>query len=199
MCTNITLKSENKVITGRTNEFAILLDANFAVYLRGEELNGFASDKTKGMKWKNKYGFVGVEAPDYAYDNICIDGLNEEGLSIQGLYLPNYTEYAESTNGNNEITGLSFSNYILGNFKNIEEVKEGLKLVKVVSEPCNLNGGVEPLHFQINDKSGKAIVVEFINKEIKIYENDFGVLTNSPEFPVQLINLGNYTNLDKYC
>ncbi|MGL4874371.1 MAG: linear amide C-N hydrolase, partial [Clostridium sp.] len=45
----------------------------------------------------------------------------------------------------------------------------------------------------------KAIVVEFINKEIKIYENDFGVLTNSPEFPVQLINLGNYTNLDKYC
>lgn len=198
MCTNITLKSENKIVTGRTNEFALILKSNFVTFSRGELFNSFASDSTKGFTWKGLYGFVGVTAPEYSGENFALDGLNEKGLSVQGLYFPKFVGYAPCTDESKSLTCFSFTNYVLSNFKNVSEVKNGLSKLDVVAEPCKLNGNVEPFHFQVNDADGHAIVVEFVDGETKIYDNDFGVMTNSPDFPIHLINLGNYTNLDNF-
>ena len=56
--------------------------------------------------------------------------------------------------------------------------------------------GVPPLHVAVSDATGKALVIEFADGQMNVYDNPFGVLTNSPAFPWQLTNLRNYVNLD---
>jgi len=48
---------------------------------------------------------------------------------------------------------------------------------------------------QISDQSGTVIVVEYVGGKKQVYDNPLGVLTNSPPFDWQLINVGNYVNL----
>lgn len=50
-------------------------------------------------------------------------------------------------------------------------------------------------HYTFHDQSGASIVLEYINGEPKIFDNKLGVLTNSPDFEWQRINLNNYINL----
>ena len=53
--------------------------------------------------------------------------------------------------------------------------------------------GQPPLHYAITDKTGKGIIVEYTNNgTLNIYDNQVGVLTNSPPFDWQLINLGQF-------
>jgi len=54
---------------------------------------------------------------------------------------------------------------------------------------------VPPVHFVVQDRSGKAVVIEPLNKSLKIYDNPLGVLTNSPSFDWHMTNLRNYVNL----
>ncbi|WP_240359165.1 linear amide C-N hydrolase [Pyxidicoccus trucidator] len=55
-----------------------------------------------------------------------------------------------------------------------------------------------PLHLPIHDASGNSIVVEFIDGKPNIYSNPVAVLTNDPPFPLQLENLGGYSNLSPW-
>lgn len=51
-------------------------------------------------------------------------------------------------------------------------------------------------HWRVADKTGKNIVIEIINHgELHVYDN-IGVVTNSPDYPWQLTNLGNYVNIE---
>ena len=45
------------------------------------------------------------------------------------------------------------------------------------------------------DKSGKAIVVEYLKGELTIFDNPLRVMTNSPNFDWHMTNLRNYINL----
>jgi choloylglycine hydrolase len=47
----------------------------------------------------------------------------------------------------------------------------------------------------ITDPSGASIVVEFTGGQLKIHDNDLGVITNAPNYDWHLINLRNYINL----
>jgi choloylglycine hydrolase len=51
------------------------------------------------------------------------------------------------------------------------------------------------VHWRITELSGRQVVVEVINQQVKVHENPLGVLTNSPEFTWHLTNLNNYVNL----
>lgn len=45
------------------------------------------------------------------------------------------------------------------------------------------------------DKTGESIVVESTLSGLHVYDNPVHVLTNNPEFPGQLSNLANYSNI----
>jgi choloylglycine hydrolase len=47
----------------------------------------------------------------------------------------------------------------------------------------------------VHDRSGKALVIEPLDRSLKIYDNPLGVLTNSPTFDWHMTNLRNYVNL----
>ena len=53
-----------------------------------------------------------------------------------------------------------------------------------------------PLHWIIADKN-RAITLESVKDGIKIYENTVGVLTNNPDFNMQMFNLNNYARISQ--
>jgi choloylglycine hydrolase len=53
---------------------------------------------------------------------------------------------------------------------------------------------VAPLHWIISD-SKESITVESNSEGLSVYQNEVGVLTNSPSWPMQIFNLNNYASL----
>jgi choloylglycine hydrolase len=47
----------------------------------------------------------------------------------------------------------------------------------------------------VTDASGKSVVLEHVNGELKIHANPLGVMSNSPTFDWHMTNLSNYVNL----
>ncbi len=193
-CTGISLRTtKGEVFVGRTIEWALTpLNSGYVVVPRGHSQKALLSQETNGgMSFTSRYGYVGltVEQPEFV-----MEGINEEGLSAGLFYFPAYGEYEAYNPANKDKTISDFQlvAWLLGNFKTVDEAIEGLKQIHIV--------GIDPrsstVHWRIADKSGRQIVVEIIQKQLKIYENTLGVLTNAPSFDWHLTNLNNYINLN---
>ena len=81
--------------------------------------------------------------------------------------------------------------WVLGNCKTVDEVMESLKQVHVVA----IDPRASTVHWRFADVSGRQVVLEIVDGELHFFENNLGVLTNSPGFEWQLTNLNNYVNL----
>ena len=193
-CTGITIKtSDNKMIEYGEGD----LNSKIVISPREKDFQSLTPDgKIKGHKWKAKYGFVGIAIIS---DLFIGEGINEAGLNAGLFYFPHYgslTKYNEKIS-KESVTDMQLVTWMLSNFSTVKEVKEGLKKIKVINIGNDENGLPLPTaHWRIADASGENIVLEIINNgEIKIYDNEIGVLTNSPDYEWHLKNLNNYINL----
>ncbi len=198
-CTGIKLKTKDgSVVHGRTLEFGIQVDTSSAVIPRGYEFTG-STPQGPGLKYKAKYGAVGA----IAFGNIALmDGLNEKGLAVGTFYFPGFASYAKITpeNQSKALSPVEFSNWILTQFANLDEVKSALPNI-VIAPTVNPEWGKAPppFHYIVYEKSGNAIVIEPRNNgELQVFENPLGVLTNSPDFNWHLTNLRNFINLSPF-
>jgi choloylglycine hydrolase len=178
----------HSVLVGRNMDWFEDLKSNLWVLPRGMERTGQVP--TNPLKWTSKYGSVIVAA----YDSITADGLNEKGLGVHLLYLP------ETKTGprDEKVPGLSMSvwpQYYLDNFATVKEAVAALKtqpyqLVMVI-EPNSGKAGT--IHIALNDATGDSAVLECIDGEIKVYHSrEYTVMTNQPTFDKQLENLKQY-------
>ena len=62
-----------------------------------------------------------------------------------------------------------------------------------VTEPAL--GIAPPVHYLVTEPSGKAIVIEFLKGELKIFDAPLGVITNAPSYDWHETNLRNFINL----
>jgi len=122
------------------------------------------------------------------------------GIVFDALWLPGteYEEVSPDSDPSKVIELFDLPAWILGNFDALESVKKGLEEMTIWGESNELLGEIPPLHLSLHDKYGGSMVVEFIDGEMKIYDNPNGVLTNAPELPWHLENLRNYVNLSAY-
>ncbi|MGB3058077.1 MAG: linear amide C-N hydrolase, partial [Candidatus Omnitrophota bacterium] len=68
-CTDFQIKTEDgSVIIGRSMEFAIDLGSDVMVFPKGQKFTSDAPGGGKGLKWSNRYGFVGANS--FGYDAI---------------------------------------------------------------------------------------------------------------------------------
>jgi choloylglycine hydrolase len=200
-CTEFLLSPEKNnglVISGRSMEFAYPLDSKVVIRNRGETFSSHLPDGTESITWTSEYGYVGLNAFDMP--NAISEGMNETGLSVSALWLP-LTEYAKvSENDDKEkvIEILDLSGWILGNFKDLDNLRNELGKMIVWGEHNEIIDEIPPLHLSLHDRKGGSLVVEFIDGEMNFYDNPNGVLTNAPELPWHLTNLRNFVNLSPY-
>ena len=180
-CSDFVVKAKDgTIVNGRSMEFPGDLKSRVWVKPRSTE---------------NKYGYLGLDAAGRA--DLIDDGMNEKGLSVGGLMFV-AAKYQTPMKGKKSIPMTRLASYLLGNFATVDEVKKAFDDIRVVDEPIKELGGEFGAHLAVHDTKGKNLVVEFINGEIKMYDNSLGVMTNMPEFSWHMINLSNYVDLDSH-
>lgn len=163
---------------------------------RGLSIKGTGIDGKpgSGLAWTSKYAAIGANGVDLP---IIVDGLNEKGLTGGMLYAPTISEFQEVSpiESAQSIASYEMLLYALTNFATVDEVKEGFRKIKVNRSPQKAFKGVIPLHLTLHDAAGKSIVIEYVGGELQVFDNPTSVLTNGPQFPWHLTNLGNYAGL----
>ena len=179
------------VVYGRTMEFAFRLasDASDSAAVAAPDRAG----RQTGHVWAAKM----APRPRRFWRAGLADGMNEKGLAGGILYFPDYAGYANPAKADpaTAMAPWEFLTWALTSFATVAKVKDALKGVHIIDvvEP-NL-GVAPPLHYTLHDASGASIVIEPVKGELKVYDNPFGVMTNSPEFDWHLTNLRNYVKL----
>lgn len=193
-CTDVRLiAGDGSPMTVRTMEFAVDLGSDVQIVPRGAKFVS-PGPMGDGLKWTSKYGFVGMNAWNYP---AATDGLNEKGLGFGALYLPGETKYQAVAAGDasRALSNARFGNWVLSNFATVDEVRKALGDVIVWGETIPQLGSFTPLHYSVHDANGKSIVIEYVDGKLNVYDNEVGVLTNSPTYDWHVQNLRNYVNL----
>lgn len=194
-CTDVRLiAKDGTLLVARSMEFGIDLKSNLRSSTRGREFSPVAPDGKPALSWKAKYGYVYLDG--FGQD-MAVDGMNEAGLTFEYLYLPSETQYEDVPAGkdNSAIPYYRVGDYILSNFKTIDEVRQAIPALYAYAQTLpGLGDMIFPAHASVFDASGKGIVIEFVKGKTIIYDN-IGVMTNSPTYDWQVTNLRNYLNL----
>lgn len=190
-CTEVILnKEKNAVISGRTLDYNAELGSKICFREKGTTTldPGVKWTEYKGepLSWTAKYSTVLVDAFD---EPAFVDAMNTEGLSIACLWQAD-TELPTATNaGTKALSNVALVEYIAENAKDVEEAK---KLISGLSLYLSTYKG-QPmvLHWIINDRTGKSIVVEAKDGKPKFFDevNQVGVMANQPCYNKQLENL----------
>ena len=195
-CTGIRLVAEDGgVVVGRTMEFGFDVQSNVVVVPAGTELTSSLADKSQGMRYTSKYGMVGANILGM---KVIVDGMNEKGLYIGGFYFPGYASYTDPDpkNASRALAPEDYGAWLLANFASVEEVKANFDKAVLVPNPIKEIGGESfPGHFVVHDSTGASVVIEPVDKALKIHDNPIGAMSNSPTFDWHITNLRNYVNL----
>ncbi len=163
-CTSMVFKAQDGTsIYARTMEWgATDLKSELVMVPRGTSFAPVLAPGVAGMAWKNVYGFVGVNAAGLPY---ATDGMNEAGLTYGALYYPGFAQYQDAVADQQSVSigSVDMGNYLLGNFKTVEEIKQALPKVRVIRnlEIEKAFGAPIPLHYVVSDATGASIVIEY--------------------------------------
>ncbi|NFF79925.1 choloylglycine hydrolase family protein [Clostridium botulinum] len=193
MCTALTLQTKQcEVLFGRNLDYVVNFNQSVNLIPRNYKwLNG-AIDKNEYVK----YAILGMGTVFDKFPYLT-DGFNEKGLGCAALYFPGYASYNKNLKGDKiNLSPYDIILWILGNFKTVEEVIFAFKYVNIVDTPRLRNIIPNEYHWIVTDRSGKSIVIEKTKEKLSIYQDKFGILTNSPTFDWQTTNLNQYIPLN---
>ena len=190
-CTGISLTAaDGSYVQARTIEWAYgALKSEYVIIPRGEALQSYTPTGMNGMKFKARYGVVGLAVVEKEF---IAEGINEAGLSAGLFFFPRYGSYEayESVDNARTLADLQVVQWMLAQCATIDEVMEAVKHVRIVALEKTA-----VVHWRIGEPSGRQVVMEIVGGEVNFYDNEVGVLTNAPGYEWQVTNLENYVNL----
>jgi choloylglycine hydrolase len=123
-CTALVFKAQDgTAIYARTMEWgASDLKSELALVPQATSFKSALGAGKTGMEWKNRYGFVGVNAAGLPY---ATDGMNEAGLTVGVLFFPGFAEFQEPSADQQSATvsSVDLANYLLSNFATVDEAR----------------------------------------------------------------------------
>lgn len=125
---------------------------------------------------------------------LYFDAMNEQGLCMAGLNFPGYAHFPPSEGWAGEIAPYELIPRVLCACSTVADAEKLLSHSRIVDVPFSESLPVSPLHWMIADRE-RSLVVESTADGLRLHENTVGVLTNSPDFPVQMVNLSQYRRL----
>lgn len=206
MCTVIMIKDANgNFYQARTNEFVGQQPDALVYYPSGTLIQSVTPDGKQAKTFNTKYAIFGAflngMTPNAKQDTIH-EAVNDQGMSLTTNAFMGNTSPTITATPDKVLSVVDFGTWALGNFQNVEQVKQALKNKEIdiwLPKIASMGNLVTPLHFAMYDKSGGTIVIEF-NDGIHVYDNPSYVMTNDPPLPWHLQNLNDYadlTNTDK--
>ena len=180
-CTRALYVGENNVVvTGRSLDWPESMDSELWVFPRGLDRDGAAGPES--VTWTSRYGTLIVST----YESGSIDGMNEKGLVMNGLYLVE-SDYGPPDN-RPTISIMALGQYILDNFGSVAEAVEEMQSDSIrVIAPILPNGMGAQAHVSLSDPTGDSAIFEYIDGELVIHHSkDYKVMTNSPSYDQQL-------------
>ncbi|WP_415297981.1 choloylglycine hydrolase [Clostridium perfringens] len=192
MCTGLALETKDGLhLFGRNMDIEYSFNQSIIFIPR----NFKCVNKSNKKELTTKYAVLGMGTIFDDYPTFA-DGMNEKGLGCAGLNFPVYVSYSkEDIEGKTNIPVYNFLLWVLANFSSVKEVKEALKNANIVDIPISENIPNTTLHWMISDITGKSIVVEQTKEKLNVFDNNIGVLTNSPTFDWHVANLNQYVGL----
>lgn len=197
MCISIsTITKDGTVLDGRTQELTARYLSEFVYMPRNYQYPAVRSFET-GHYANTKYAIFGQNAIGLVAErDMIVDGYNEHGLSGQTLFFAqnaNYPSLDKDKYQEGQIEYVNILNFILGNFKNCNEIREYFKKTNCMYAYNSFER--DPGHYSFVDQSGDNLVIEPEEGQFKIKENPNRVLTNSPNLEYHYDNLKHYTGL----
>lgn len=187
MCTAATFKTRNHYF-GRNFDYEISYDEEIIIFPRNFNLEIRHEDDLNTHN-----AIVGIAAGMIKDYPLFYDAVNEKGLAMGGLNFQDYAVYSNDIDDSkNNICEFEFIPYILGKCDTLEEARKEIEGINLLNESFSKNLPLSPLHWMLADTTGKSIVVEATKDGLNVYDNPVGILTNSPNFDLQLFNLNNY-------
>jgi penicillin V acylase-like amidase (Ntn superfamily) len=173
--------SEDVVITGRSMDWAEDMHSNLWVFPRGIKRDGSAGKQS--ITWTSLYGSLIVSA----YDVGTADGINEEGLVTNILYLAE-SDYGKPSDKDQLLAISLWAQYVLDRFATVNEAVESFQQQPFAVIPSALPGlPPSQLHLSISDATGDSAIFEYIDGKIVTHHGkEYTIMTNSPTFDQQL-------------
>lgn len=187
MCTAVSFE-KNDLYFGRNLDYEIKFGDNVVITPR----NHLFQFRFAGTM-REHYAMIGMAHVEEDYP-LYYDCVNEKGLAMAGLNFVGNAFYGEPKNGKFALAPHEFIPFVMGQCANLAEARELLKRLCLVNEQFNGELPVAQLHWIISDHSG-SVVVESTKNGIFVYDDPLGVLTNNPEFPLQMTQINNYMGL----
>ncbi|MFH1161005.1 MAG: linear amide C-N hydrolase, partial [bacterium] len=180
----------------RSMEFGVDLHYQTVVVPRNTTfISPFLNGKN-GLKWNTRYGYVAIASMGLTYG--VSDGMNEKGLAVGVLWFENNMKWQDVTpaDSSRALAQGMFSDWVLGNFATVEDVRHAVPKVKVFDYIDPISKMSPTVHFIVYDATGGCIVVEYNDGICNIYDNLLGILTNAPNFPWHFTNLRQYIGMN---
>lgn len=211
MCTDLRLVRLAQHVSARTLDFGYETGSKVQIVPRGQKWRATPTDTAATtLEWENALGFVALDG--FGFDSYFADGLNEAGLSVGTLFLPetDLTTDPPAAEGATAVDFINLAGWLLGTCRTVADVKSALSGVQIWNASVRrlwpadrpLPDVLKPLldyafteHLAIHDAAGGDLVVEFVDNTMHLHDNPAGVLTNSPRFEWHQTNLRNYIGL----
>jgi len=188
--------ADGSMIITRSMEFGIDLHYDMIIVPRNKLFVSPFMQGKPGIKWNTRFGYVAVASMGLEFG--VSDGMNEKGLSIGLLWYESDMHWQDVTpaDSNHTLAGVMFSDWMLGNFETVNELKTALKDIKIFNYvDTSLMKAPLTAHYIVYDAAGGCIVIEFDQGNCNVYDNPLGIMTNAPSFPWQLNNLRQFIGM----
>ncbi|MCK9205244.1 MAG: linear amide C-N hydrolase [Bacteroidales bacterium] len=187
---------DGSILIARSMEFAVDLHYDLIVVPRNTTFTSPFPQGRHGITWATRFGYVGVAS--MGMNSGVSEGMNEKGLSISALWFENNMQWQQVSSGdsNQALAQTMFSDWVLGRFSTVEDVKASVIKIKVFNYTDPSIKMPVLLHYIVYDAAGGSIVIEFDKGQCNVYDNPLGIMTNSPNFPWQMTNLRQYIGMD---
>lgn len=139
------------------------------------------------------YAMVGTAVISQEFP-LYFDAVNEKGLAAAGLNFPDNAYYYPECEGKINVASYELIPWVLGQCESIRQVKKLIDNVIITDKAFSKNMPAASLHWIFSDKQ-ESITVEQTSVGLKIYNNEFGVLTNNPTFDYHKENIKNYLSV----
>lgn len=195
MCTRFLWSSQRSpgsgsVLVGRSMDWFEPTRTVLAMRPRGAERESAPGDPAS-FSWVSEYGSVVA----LMYGKIAVDGLNEAGLQVSGLYLAE-SDYGERDESRPALALHQAIQCLLDRFDSVAAAVGWLEESRVQIIPLDIGGKPGTGHISLADASGDSAIVEFLDGQASVHHgSQYTVMANSPAYEEQLELLRRYAGL----